>query len=113
MARSTPKESWKDLSSTERWSVFWIIAFVTAQATAVVLAVEVDGPNIKGGFGPRVLAMLFNYESDSVHIVSQPLLWVARLLLIAIVAACVFSVRATNRRRSVATERALEEKDRP
>jgi hypothetical protein len=101
MARGTG-EKWKDLSSTERWAVFFILVFVVAQATAVVLAVEVDGPSVKGGFGPRLMSMLFNYESESVHIVSQPLLWVARLLLVAIVATVAVSIRAAKRR---ATER--------
>ena len=98
MARIASKEAWKGLSSTERWSVVWILVFLSAYAIAVSHAVDVVGRTVKGGVVPRILATLFNVESDSAHIVSQPLLWLARVLLVATVATVVISVRATIRR---------------
>ena len=86
------------MSSGEKSALIAILGLVVVLATTVVLAVDVESAGSRGGFGPRLLAMLFNFEDDRTHIVSHPLLWVARVLLVAVVLCVVWSVRARKAR---------------
>jgi cytochrome bd-type quinol oxidase subunit 2 len=95
---SKSTDGWKVMSSGERSALIAILGSVVVLAIAVVLAVDVDSAGAKGGFGPRLLTMLFNFEDDRTHIVSYPLLWVARALLVAVVLCVVWSVRARKAR---------------
>ena len=93
------------MSSGEKSALIAILGLVVVLATTVVLAVDVESAGSKGGFAPRVLAMLFNFEDDRTHIVSQPLLWVARVMLVAVVLCVVWSVRARKARLAAGSDK--------
>lgn len=102
-------QRWADLTSLERFTAFSVVAVVVIQATALSFAVELDGPGgQRSGIVPWLAAMLFNVELPHAHIVSQPLLWVARLTVVVLIGLIfvlpILAHRRQRRRRAEAAE---------
>ena len=91
-----PKADWRLIGGTLVTSVF-------ACALALALDFSVDtGGRGKNGLGAALGALVTGADSPEAHIVSMPLLWVARLLAIAAVLSLVLVIVSTikrNRRR--------------
>jgi hypothetical protein len=89
--------SWKNLPPDQKRDAIIIVLLVVVQAIPAVLSIDVEGPSVRGNIGVRMLTMLFGFEDEHVHIVSQPGIWLARILLVVLVGFIVWALRRPKR----------------
>jgi len=77
-----------------------LLLAIVAFAVSITLATEIEGTSSRGAVLPALLLILTGVETETAHIASHPLAWVARVTIVLIVVAIVFVSRESRRRKA-------------